>query len=69
MVQAKYCSANVLFSRENDEFNAPVCLCNVLGNLPFALKMAFWLLVCAEMAFWLLVCAEMAFWLLVNFQR
>ena len=30
VVQAKYCSANVLFSRENDEFKAPVCLCNVL---------------------------------------
>ena len=26
VVQARYCSANVLFSRENDEFNTPVCL-------------------------------------------
>ena len=32
VVQAKYCSANVVFSRENDEFNARVCLCNVLRN-------------------------------------
>ena len=41
MVQAKYCSANVLFSQENDEVNAPVCLCNVLRNWPFALKWHF----------------------------
>ena len=41
VVQAKYCSAYVLFSRENDEFNSPVCLCNVLRNLPYALKWHF----------------------------
>ena len=41
VVQAKYCSANVLFSRENDEFNAPVCFCNVSRNWPFALKWHF----------------------------
>ena len=38
VVQAKYCSSNVLFSWENDEFNAPVCLYSVLRNWPFALK-------------------------------
>ena len=41
VVQANYCSANVLFSLENDEFNGPVCLCNVLRNWPFALKWHF----------------------------
>ena len=41
MVQAKYCSANVLFSRETDEFNTPVCLCNILRNWLFALKWHF----------------------------
>ena len=31
----------MLYSQENDEFNAPVSLCNVLRNWPFALKWHF----------------------------